>query len=132
MDTILSVLLRDFLGQDLWLWLMFIAIVIALLVFDLGVLNKKDHEIEVKESLLLSAGYIGVALVFGAWVWWYLGAQSGMEYLTGFMVEKTLAMDNVFVIAMIFTFFAVVDRLSWSMRSRRILAVMSMSPLFCP
>ena len=107
MDTILSVLLHDFLGQDLWLWLMFIAIVIALLVFDLGVLNKKDHEIEVKESLWLSAGYIGVALLFGAWVWWYLGSTSGMQFYTGFLIEKSLAMDNVFVIALIFSYFAI-------------------------
>ena len=107
MDTILSVLLRDFLGQDLWLWLMFIAIVIALLVFDLGVLNKKDHEIEVNESLWLSAGYIGVALLFGGWVWWYLGATSGMQFYTGFLIEKSLAMDNVFVIALIFSYFAI-------------------------
>ena len=107
MDTILSLLLHDFLGQDLWLWLMFIAIVIALLVFDLGVLNKKDHEIEVKESLWLSAGYIGVALLFGAWVWWYLGSTSGMQFYTGFLIEKSLAMDNVFVIALIFSYFAI-------------------------
>ena len=107
MDTILSLLLHDFLGQDLWLWLMFIAIVIGLLVFDLGVLNKKDHEIEVKESLWLSAGYIGVALLFGAWVWWYLGSTSGMQFYTGFLIEKSLAMDNVFVIALIFSYFAI-------------------------
>jgi len=61
----------------------------------------------VRESLLLSAGYIGVALAFGAWVWWYMGAQSGMDYYTGFMIEKSLSMDNVFVIALIFTFFAI-------------------------
>jgi tellurite resistance protein TerC len=96
-----------FLGQPAWLWLMFVAIVIALLVFDLGVLHRDDHVIEVKESLLLSGGYIGIGLAFGAWVWWYLGADSGMEYVTGFLVEKTLAMDNVFVIAMLFAFFAV-------------------------
>ncbi|MBK8066289.1 MAG: TerC family protein [Rhodanobacteraceae bacterium] len=107
MDTILSLLLHDFLGQDVWLWLLFIAIVIALLVFDLGVLNKQDHEIEVKESLWLSAGYISVALLFGAWVWWYLGATSGMQFYTGFLIEKSLAMDNVFVIALIFSYFAV-------------------------
>jgi len=71
------------------------------------VLNKKDHEIEVKESLLLSAGYIGVAAAFGAWVWWYLGATSGMQYFTGFLIEKSLALDNVFVIALIFSYFAI-------------------------
>ncbi len=102
-----SFLLVDWLGQPLWMWLMFIAIVIALLVFDLGVLHKENREIEVKESLVLSAGYIAMGVGFGAWIWWYLGPQRGVEYLTGFAVEKTLAMDNVFVIAMIFSFFAV-------------------------
>jgi tellurite resistance protein TerC len=102
--------LIDFLGKPAWLWLMFLAIVVALLVFDLGFLHRDDHEIGVGESLLLSSGYVTMGLAFGAWVWWYFGAQSGMEYLTGFMIEKTLAMDNVFVIAMIFTFFAVPRR----------------------
>ena len=96
-----------FLGKDAWLWLVFIAIVVTLLAFDLGVLHRDDHEIGVKESLLLSSGYISVALMFGAWVWWYLGAQSGMEYMTGLLIEKSLSMDNVFVIALIFTYFAI-------------------------
>ena len=96
-----------FLGQDAWIWLVFITIVITLLAFDLGVLHKDDREIGVRESLLLSGGYISVALMFGAWVWWYLGAQSGMEYMTGFLIEKSLSMDNVFVIALIFTYFAI-------------------------
>ncbi|KQT47365.1 hypothetical protein ASG43_09560 [Aureimonas sp. Leaf454] len=103
----LAFLFLDWLGKPAWMWLAFLAIVIALLVFDLGVLNKTDHEIGVAESLTLSSLYIGLGLAFGAWVWWYLGAESGMNYLTGFVVEKTLAMDNVFVIAMIFSFFAV-------------------------
>jgi len=87
--------------------MLFLGIVISLLAFDLGVLHKDDHVIGVKESLLLSAGYISVALVFGAWVWWYLGAQSGMQYYTGFLIEKSLSMDNVFVIALIFSYFAI-------------------------
>ena len=107
MDPLLQFLYSDFLGKAVWIWLVFIGIVVMLLAFDLGVLHKDDHEIEVKESLLLSAGYISVALLFGAWVWWYLGSQSGMEYLTGFLIEKSLSMDNVFVIAMIFTYLAI-------------------------
>jgi tellurite resistance protein TerC len=103
-------LYADVLGKPAWLWLAFVAIVVALLAFDLGVLHREDREIQVRESLLLSGGYVTMGLAFGAWVWWYLGAQSGMEYLTGFMVEKTLAMDNVFVIAMVFSFFAVPRR----------------------
>ncbi len=107
MDTLISFFATDFLGTPAWVWLTFIGIVFALLAFDLGVLHQDDHEIGVRESLLLSAGYISVALIFGAWVWWYLGAQSGMDYYTGFMIEKSLSMDNVFVIALIFSFFAI-------------------------
>ena len=107
MDALTPFLFADFLGKPAWIWFTFIGIVVALLAFDLGVLHKDDHEIGVTESLLLSAGYISVAVMFGAWVWWYLGAQSGMEYYTGFLIEKSLSMDNVFVIALIFTYFAI-------------------------
>jgi tellurite resistance protein TerC len=99
--------LSDFLGKPTWMWLAFVSIVIVLLTLDLGVLHRKAKEIEVGESLILSAVYISLGIAFGGWVWWYLGPQSGMEYLTGFAIEKTLAMDNVFVIAMIFTYFAI-------------------------
>ncbi len=107
MELLLNFLQADFLGKPAWLWLSFLGVVVTLLAFDLGVLHKDDHEIGVRESLLLSAGYIGVALAFGAYVWWYLGAQAGMDYYTGFMIEKSLSMDNVFVIALIFSFFAI-------------------------
>ena len=93
--------------QPAWLWLTFIGVVMALLALDLGVLHREDREIGIRESLWLSAGYISVALLFGGWVWWQLGPQSGLEYYTGFLIEKSLSMDNVFVIAMVFTFFAV-------------------------
>ena len=107
MDLLDSVLLGQFLGKPAWMWLAFLAIVTLLLIADLGILHKQHRVVEVGESLVLSAVYIALGLIFGAWVWWYLGPQSGMEFLTGFAVEKALAMDNVFVIAMIFAFFAV-------------------------
>lgn len=107
MELLLDYLQTPFLGKAAWLWLLFLGVVAALLVFDLGVLHKDDKEIGATESLWLSGGYIAIALLFGAWVWWYLGAQSGMEYFTGFLIEKSLALDNVFVIALIFTYFAV-------------------------
>ncbi len=103
----MDVLTSLFLGQPLWMWLGFLGLVMALLAFDLGVLHRDGHEIEVRESLLLSSFYIALGLAFGGFVWWQLGAQSGVEYLTGFVVEKSLAMDNVFVIAMIFGYLAI-------------------------
>ncbi|HEY0149577.1 MAG TPA: TerC family protein [Allosphingosinicella sp.] len=95
------------LGTPLWMWLAFLCIVALLLALDLGVLHRKRREIGVRESLLVSAFYIALALAFGGWVWWYLGETAGIQYLTGFAIEKSLAIDNVFVIAMIFGYFAV-------------------------
>ncbi len=94
-------------GKPIWMWAGFMGIVAILLAFDLGVLHRKQREISIKESLFLSAFYIFIALAFGAWVWFEIGAQSGKEYLTGFIVEKTLAMDNIFIISLIFTYFSI-------------------------
>lgn len=107
MNDLLLILTDDFLNKPLWMWLSFIALVLGLLVLDLGVFHKKDHEIEVKESLMLSGFYISIGVLFGGWVWYSLGSTKGIEYLTGFVVEKTLAMDNIFVIAMIFGYFKI-------------------------
>jgi tellurite resistance protein TerC len=97
-----------FLGKPLWMWLLFLTLVIALLAFDLGVLHKGgDHEIGVAESLRLSAMYIVLGLGFSGFVYWQMGWEPTANYLTAFVVEKTLAMDNVFVIALIFSYFAV-------------------------
>lgn len=94
-------------GHEWWIWPIFFSIVLTLLVFDLGVFNKKDHEIGMRESFKLSLLYIGAGCLFGAWVWGYMGPKLGMEYFTGFFVEKSLSMDNVFVIAMIFNALAI-------------------------
>ncbi|WP_417707186.1 TerC family protein [Pseudomonas sp.] len=100
-------LFADFLGTATWLWLVFIAVVISLLAFDLGVLHRDNREIGVRESLLLSAGYISAGLLFGVWVFFQKGGDASMDYLTGFLIEKSLSMDNVFLMAMIFSFLAI-------------------------
>lgn len=107
MDFLPDFLFHQFLTKPIWMWSVFFSVVVVLLVFDLGVLHKDDHEIGIKESLLLSGFYISMGLLFGGWIWYKMGSQSGLEYLTAFIVEKTLAMDNIFVIAMIFSFFAI-------------------------
>ena len=99
--------LIEWLGKPAWMWLGFFAIVAALLALDLGVLHRRPREIGVRESLLLSAGYMTLGLSFGGLVWWQLGETAGLQYLTGFIVEKSLALDNIFVIALIFGFFAI-------------------------
>jgi TerC family integral membrane protein len=103
----LDFLTLDFLGKPLWSWALFLCLVVALLVFDLGVLHRKAHEIGVRESLLLSAFYVTVGILFSLWIWQFMGESAALLYLTGFVVEKSLAMDNIFVIAMVFSYFGV-------------------------
>lgn len=110
MEILLGGLAVSFLGKAAWLWLVFLGLVVVLLVLDLGVLHRKEREIGVSESLVLSLGYITVGLAFGAWIWSTMGAEAGLNYLTGFAVEKSLALDNIFVISMIFSYFAVPRR----------------------
>ena len=107
MESLLAALSGDFLGTPTYFWVAFIAIVIALLVFDLGILHRDEHEIEAKESLLLYGFYVLIAIAFGAWVWFSRGAQSGLEFYTGYLIEQSLAMDNMFVIATIFGFLGI-------------------------
>ena len=97
----------DWLGTPVWFWLAFIGLVVTLTAFDLGFLNKEDKEMGIKESLKLSVFYISIALLFGVWVWFERGADLGMKYYTGFFIEKALSIDNVFVISLIFTYFAI-------------------------
>lgn len=89
--------------KPFWMIALFIGIVIFLLILDLTLFNKKDHEISIKESLYLSAFYISMALCFGFWILHQFGTQSFMEYLTGYLIEKSLSLDNVFVISLVFS-----------------------------
>lgn len=107
MESLLAFGLADVMGKPLWIWLAFISLVISLMAFDLGVLNKKDHVMGVAESLRLSAFYIAIALLFGGWIWWMMGQTAAVQYYTGFFIEKSLSLDNVFVISLIFAYFAV-------------------------
>ena len=90
-------------SKPIWMWLVFFCVVFILLIIDLGLFHKKDKEIGIKESLWMSAFYITIAFLFGLCVWSILGIQSFAEYLTGFLVEKSLALDNIFLISLIFS-----------------------------
>ena len=124
MDLLVEFLTSDFLGKSVWLWFVFFILVGALLAFDLGVLHKEDKELGVGESLVLSAFYIAIALAFGGWLWWSMGPTSGMEYFTGYALEKALSIDNVFVISLIFGYFAIPARYQYRALLWGILAVL--------
>ena len=107
MEILMEWMNTPVMGKSLGLWTVFLGIVTTLLVFDLGILNRKDHEIGVKESLWLSAGYVTIACLFGAWVWNHLGRDSGIDFYTGYLVEQSLSMDNLFVMLLVFKSFSV-------------------------
>lgn len=107
MELLQFALHGSFLGTPTYFWLIFMAVVVALLTFDLGVLHKHTKEISAGESFKLYAGYVAMAALFGAWVWWARGQQSGLEFFTGYLIEQSLAMDNVFVIATVFATLAI-------------------------
>ncbi len=86
--------------KSLLIWGIFIAVVLILLILDLGVFHKKNREIGFKESLWMSAFYTTMALIFGVWIWYIKGLDGFAEYITGFLVEKSLALDNIFLISL--------------------------------
>ena len=99
-----------------FLWLMFAGVVVVALLVDLVLMRHGGpHKVTFKEATWWSLGWVALALAFNAWLWWYSGQQLGdaegnrigMEFLTGYLVEKSLAVDNIFVFLMIFTYFAV-------------------------
>ncbi len=90
-----------------WHWAGFNLLVLVLLAFDLGVLHKNHREVGVKESLWLSFGYFVLALCFSGVIFHFEGTQAGMEFLTGYLIEKSLSVDNIFVFVLIFTHFQV-------------------------
>lgn len=107
MDTLISFLSAELLGQTRGMWFGFLLIVMTLLVLDLGVLNKKDEVISAKKSMLYAAGYAALASLFGAWVWTAQGSENGASYFTAYIIELTLSMDNLFVMSVILSFFAI-------------------------
>lgn len=88
-------------------WLGFTALVVGLLVLDLGVLNRRSHVLSMREAATWSGCLVALALTFGAFLWWREGAQTGIEYYTGYLVELSLSVDNLFVFILIFQYFAV-------------------------
>jgi tellurite resistance protein TerC len=88
-------------------WLSFTGLVLALLVLDLGVLNRRSHVLTLKEALSWSGGVVVLALGFGLFILWREGTQQALEYYTGYLIELSLSVDNLFVFLLIFTYFCV-------------------------
>ena len=107
MEKVINILNHNFIDQPVWIWILFLGIIITILVLDLFVLNRKAHEIKAIESLKLCSLYFLIASLFGLWIAYSMGKESALEYFTGYLVEFSLSIDNVFVISLIFSYFAI-------------------------
>jgi len=95
------------LSTELLLWLGFGLFLAVMLALDLGVFHKNSHVVEFKEAITWSGVWIGLAIIFNVGVFYFAGEVKGLEFLTGYLIEKSLSIDNVFIIALIFTYFNV-------------------------
>ena len=93
-------------AHDPWIWIAFSLVVMGLLVLDLGVLNRHSHALSLKEAGYWSAGLVVLALAFGLFIWFQVGSTPALEYYTGYLIELSLSVDNLFVFLMIFQYFA--------------------------
>ena len=91
---------------ELWMWLSVLGLILVMLLIDLFA-HRQAHEIAVKEAAIWSAFWVATGVGFGVLIWNYFGAEFGQQYFAGFLIEKSLAVDNVFIWAIIFTSFAV-------------------------
>jgi TerC family integral membrane protein len=93
--------------ETVWLWIGFNVLVLGLLALDLGVFHRKAHVVSLREASIWSAIWVSLALAFGVAVFWWRGTEAGLQFLTGYLIEYSLSIDNIFVFVLIFTYFAV-------------------------
>ena len=89
------------------LWIGFNAFVLIMLALDLGVFHRKTHEVALKEALVWTGVWIGLALIFNGFIFYKYGEEIAVQFLTGYLIEKSLSVDNIFVIILIFSYFRV-------------------------
>ncbi len=94
-------------ADTIWLWVGFNVFVLFMLALDLGVFHRQSHIVTFKESMAWTTVWVVLALIFNAGIWYFSGSQKALEFFTGYVIEKSLSVDNVFVIALLFSYFAV-------------------------
>jgi len=113
-----------------WLWIGFIGFVLAMLALDLGVFHRKAHEVRVREALIWTGVWISLALVFNLGVYFWFGSERALEFLTGYVIEKALSVDNIFVFIVVFSAFAVPPKLQHRVLFWGILGALVMRAFF--
>lgn len=93
-----------------WLWIGFNAFVLLMLALDLGVFHRKEHKVTFKEAISWSVVWVTLALIFNGWIYYDQGKDKALEFLTGYLIEKSLSVDNIFVFVLLFSFFKVPEQ----------------------
>jgi tellurite resistance protein TerC len=88
-------------------WILFLFFILLMLALDLGIFNRKNHAVKLKEALIWTAVWVTLALIFNGAVYYWWGEEKALEFLTGYLIEKALSVDNIFVFIMIFTYFSI-------------------------
>jgi tellurite resistance protein TerC len=117
-------------SSPLWLWIAFTVFVLGMLALDLGVFHRRARVVSLREAATWSLVWVALALVFGVWVWQALGERKAIEFLTGYLVEKSLSIDNIFIFALVFGYFAVPPRHQHRVLFWGILGALAMRAVF--
>lgn len=115
---------------DYYLWTGFLVFVFIMLALDLGVFHRKTHEVKIREALIWSAVWISLALIFNYGIFIFMGKEKAIEFLTGYVIEKSLSIDNLFVFIMVFTYFNVEPKYQHKILFWGILGALIMRAIF--
>ncbi len=122
--------LTELLANKIFVWVGFNIIVLLLLAFDLGVFHRKDHKISAKEGIIWTVIWITLAMIFNLFYWMWQGDEKAIQFFTGYVIEKSLSIDNIFVFLMLFTYFRVPGKYQYKVLFWGILGALIMRGLF--
>lgn len=111
-------------------WILFNAFVITMIALDLGIFRRKAHKVSFREALAWSGIWILLALVFNGWVYYSMGQEKALEFLTGYLIEKSLSIDNIFVFVLIFSFFKVPEEYRYRVLAWGVIGALAMRAIF--
>ena len=97
-------------NNEIYVWVIFFVVIFALLALDLKVFHRNPHEVKMKEALIFSAFWIGMSIAFNVGVYFWIGKEAALQFLTGYLIEESLSVDNLFVFLLIFSYFHVPAR----------------------
>lgn len=120
----------DLLANKYFLWTAFNLLVLMMLALDLGIFHRKDHKISIKEGLVWSIIWIIVALIFNVWIYFWRGSEVAVQFLTGYIIERSLSIDNIFVFIVIFSYFKVPEKYQYKVLFWGILGALVLRGLF--